>query len=189
MPSGAVTLKSNRGPAAAADNRRAILAAARAVFAERGYHAPLNAIAKEAGVGQGVLYRHFSSRLDLALAVFETHFGELEALAAAPTADTLGRMWEHLVDVTVEDSAFIEMMVDARRTTSEYDGADRLERLLAEPLRLAVAAGRVDPGLTTQDLVTGVRMVFGLTVTSLEPLDAATAREALAACLRLPGLG
>ena len=71
----------NRGPAAAAGNRRAILAAARRLFAAHGYNVPLHTIAQEAGTGQGTLYRHFPTRLDLALAVFETHFAELTAIA------------------------------------------------------------------------------------------------------------
>ena len=74
----------NRGPAAAAENRRAVLAAARELFAERGYEVPMQAIAKRAGVGQGVLYRHFPKRLDLALAVFEENFVRLET-GRAPT--------------------------------------------------------------------------------------------------------
>ena len=72
----------NRGPAAAAENRHAVLAAARELFAERGYEVPMQAIAKRAGVGQGVLYRHFPKRLDLALAVFEENFVRLETAGA-----------------------------------------------------------------------------------------------------------
>src|SRR5690606_39484170 len=63
--------KPNRGPAAAAENRAALLAAARRLFAERGYHAPLSAIAREAGVGQGSLYRHFPQRELIAAAILE----------------------------------------------------------------------------------------------------------------------
>src|SRR3954447_20413240 len=106
----------NRGPAAAIDNRRAILQGARRVMAERGYHVPLSAIARDAGVGQGVLYRHFSTRLDLAFAVFEENFRELEALAGEPGPDAFGRLWDRVVDLTVDSAAFVEMVVDARRT-------------------------------------------------------------------------
>ena len=44
---------------------------------------PYNAIAKAAGVGQGVLYRHFPRRVDLALAVFDDNFTAMERLAEA----------------------------------------------------------------------------------------------------------
>ena len=40
------------------------------MFAEGGVDAPLSAVAKLAGVGQGSLYRHFPDRGALALAVF-----------------------------------------------------------------------------------------------------------------------
>ena len=43
----------NQGPKAAARNRAALVAAAREVHAEHGLDAPLFAIARRAGVGQG----------------------------------------------------------------------------------------------------------------------------------------
>ena len=49
-------------------NRERILAAARDVFAERGLDAPLEAIARRAGVGQATLYRRFPTRQGLMVA-------------------------------------------------------------------------------------------------------------------------
>src|SRR5689334_13936227 len=46
-------------------SRAKLLTAATAAFAERGADAPLEDIAKRAGVGIGTLYRHFPTRLDL----------------------------------------------------------------------------------------------------------------------------
>jgi AcrR family transcriptional regulator len=46
-------------------NRAALVEAARDVFAERGLDAPLEQIARQAGVGIGTLYRHFPTRTDL----------------------------------------------------------------------------------------------------------------------------
>jgi AcrR family transcriptional regulator len=51
-------------------NRERLLAAAREVFAERGLDAPLEAIARRAGVGQATLYRRFPSRQDLLAVAF-----------------------------------------------------------------------------------------------------------------------
>ncbi|HAN25892.1 MAG TPA: TetR/AcrR family transcriptional regulator, partial [Microbacterium ginsengisoli] len=59
----------NRGRAAGPANRAALLAAAREVFGEQGLSAPLSAVARRAGVGQGSLYRHFPTRTALAAAV------------------------------------------------------------------------------------------------------------------------
>ena len=46
------------------------MAAAREVFAEQGGDASMEAIAKEAGVGVGTLYRHFPKRIDIVEAVY-----------------------------------------------------------------------------------------------------------------------
>ncbi|WP_167004225.1 TetR/AcrR family transcriptional regulator [Mumia sp. ZJ430] len=172
----------NRGPAAAGENRAAILAAARRVFAEQGYHAPLYKIAKEAGVGQGVLYRHFPNRLALGFAVFEENFVELREVSSRDDAGALEELWARLLDLTITDAAFVEMFVDARRATADYDGAERLVALLEPALDRARAAGRVDPELTTADLLLAHRMVFGVVATAE---DEAAARVAVAAATAL----
>lgn len=171
MPS--PTPRGNRGPAAAADNRRALLDAARRVFADRGYRAPLSAIAREAGVGQGVLYRHFPTRLDLALAAFEENFAELDAIAARPGPDAFAELWSRLVEITVAESAFVEMAVDARRTLAGRNDDGRLRGMVADTLARAQAAGVVDAGLTAEDVVLMHRMIFGVVVTSVDDDDAA----------------
>jgi AcrR family transcriptional regulator len=51
-------------------NRDAILTAARAAFAAQGVEAPLETVARHAGVAIGTLYRHFPSRPRLVEAVF-----------------------------------------------------------------------------------------------------------------------
>ncbi|NMO51486.1 TetR/AcrR family transcriptional regulator [Actinoplanes sp. TBRC 11911] len=51
-------------------NRERIIAAATKVFAEVGVHAPVDEIAKEAGVGVGTIYRRFPDRTELVEAVF-----------------------------------------------------------------------------------------------------------------------
>jgi AcrR family transcriptional regulator len=58
-------------------NRELLVAAARIVFSKHGAAASMEAIAKEAGVGVGTLYRHFPNRLDLVEAVYQTDVQEL----------------------------------------------------------------------------------------------------------------
>lgn len=55
----------------AARNRDKIVEAARQAFRARGYDAPLDDIAKAAGVGPGTLYRHFPTREALVDAVMQ----------------------------------------------------------------------------------------------------------------------
>jgi len=58
-------------------NRERLVAAAREIFTEQGSGASMEAIAKQAGVGVGTLYRHFPNRLDIVEAVYETDVQEL----------------------------------------------------------------------------------------------------------------
>jgi AcrR family transcriptional regulator len=167
----------NRGPAAASDNRQAILGAARELFTERGYHVPLSAIAKGAGVGQGVLYRHFPTRLDLAFAVFEENLEQLEAVGAEPDAGAFGRLWERLVALTIESAAFVEMAVDARRSLPDYSGGRRLQAAVAVTLPRAQAAGLMDARITVDDVLLAHRMIYGVVVTEVEPAGVAAAVE------------
>ncbi len=61
-------------------NRAQLIVTAKAAFTERGADAPLEDIARGAGVGIGTLYRHFPTRAALLAAVYRR---EVEQLAAA----------------------------------------------------------------------------------------------------------
>jgi AcrR family transcriptional regulator len=63
-------------------NRDKLVAAARALFTEKGTSAPLEEVAGRAGVGIGTLYRHFPTRHALLEAVY---VDEVEAMARAAT--------------------------------------------------------------------------------------------------------
>src|ERR1700679_454187 len=58
-----------------------LVVAARKVFAEQGGGASMEAIAKEAGVGVGTLYRHFPKRIDIVEAVYRDDVDVLVNLA------------------------------------------------------------------------------------------------------------
>jgi len=70
-----------------ADARRnygRLVDAARTVFAEQGGSASMEAIAKQAGVGVGTLYRHFPKRIDIVEAVYRD---EVELLVDSAETD------------------------------------------------------------------------------------------------------
>lgn len=166
----------NGGPSVAPRNRAAILAAARQVFAEQGYHVPVSAIARAAGVGQGVMYRHFPSRIDLAKAVFEESFVALERLATdTPGPDAFHVLWRRLVDETIASTAFIDLVIAVRATLPESVGEQRLERLIAEPLRRAQAAGLADPAWHASDVLLLIHMVHGVVIGQERPDETAAA--------------
>ncbi|SOD62214.1 transcriptional regulator, TetR family [Streptomyces zhaozhouensis] len=99
----------NQGPKAAPRNRAALIAAARHVYAEQGLGAPLSAVARRAGVGQGVMYRHFPDRDAVAAAVLEENVRQVEGAAAAPGADLAGALGVVTWHLT-ESAAFINLL-------------------------------------------------------------------------------
>src|SRR6201994_4838456 len=62
-------------------NRERVLEAAKAVFSAGGADASLEAVAREAGVGIGTLYRHFPTRESLYEAVYRREVEQLGELA------------------------------------------------------------------------------------------------------------
>jgi len=68
-------------------NVDALLAAAKAAFAESGVDAPAREIADRAQVGVGTLYRHFPTRTDLVVAVLEREIDACADAAPALAAD------------------------------------------------------------------------------------------------------
>lgn len=83
LPAGAtVPLRSD-----AERNRRALVRSARAVFGERGLDAPLDEIARRAGVGNATLYRRFPTRCALLAAVFADTLEDVVAATERAIAD------------------------------------------------------------------------------------------------------
>lgn len=60
------------------ERRAQLLSAAQRVFSANGYHAAaMDEIAEQAGVSKPVLYQHFPGKLDLYIALLESHVDEL----------------------------------------------------------------------------------------------------------------
>ncbi len=77
--------------ARSARTRGALLAAARGLFAEKGFAATgRDEIAERAGVTRGALYHHFASKTDLAATVVEQLEGELVGLVVAAAREGSG---------------------------------------------------------------------------------------------------
>src|SRR5437588_5578384 len=76
--------------------RKQLLAAAQEVFVAQGYHAAaMDDIAERAGVSKPVLYQHFPGKLELYLALLDTHCDALVdrvRRAMAATADNKERV-------------------------------------------------------------------------------------------------
>ena len=143
----------------AARNRDAIIAAARPVFAEHGLGAPLDEIARRAGVGNATLYRHFPTREELVQAALLAPMAEYLAAAEEAVADP--DPWAgfrdyllRLCQLQARDRGLADLLVTTIKTPSgeleELRGAAfELTRQLIER---AQAAGELRADFRHQDL-------------------------------------
>ena len=135
-------------------NRAAVLEAARAVFADQGLDAPLDLIAERAGVGRGTLYRHFSDRTELALAVLEADVADLGRRTAEQGDDPQAFFW--FLDRLAEDMVRNAGLAGVVRNVRSPDALTPLRQSLMEagaaPLKRAQAAGLVREDLRPMDI-------------------------------------
>lgn len=99
-------------------NRQAILCAAAAVFSRRGTGAPLDEVAREAGVGIATLYRRFPDRADLVEAVFEEKMTRYADVCEAAAERSLAEPWPAFADYVhfileeqVDDPGFSDVLI------------------------------------------------------------------------------
>jgi len=128
-------------------NRRRILDAARAVFAEHGLGVGVEAVAREAGVGVGTIYRRFPTKEQLLQAIVDDRVDALRASldelddAAAPW-DALAAAAETLAGVAARDRGFFEALQEAAGVLSVPDCARKASlEAIAPFLERAQAAG------------------------------------------------
>jgi AcrR family transcriptional regulator len=161
-------MASNRGPAAASENRAALLSSARALFAEEGAQVPLARIAEHAGVGKASLYRQFGDRAGLILAVFADNVDELERAAADPGA-TASMIAERVARQLVESVGFLSVVAPAANPSNPGlvgpggRVADLFDALLADGRH-----GDYRADLTTRELIVAIHMFGALLYTTPE---------------------
>jgi len=153
--------KSARKPRAdALRNRDRVLAAAKTVFSAGGPDASLEAVAREAGVGIGTLYRHFPTREALYEAVYRREVEQLGEMAeqlkddAAPV-DALRRWLRSNVEFVATKKGMAAALALAAGPPSELTAFsfDRLTKAIATLLDRAVAAGEIRSDVSAEDLL------------------------------------
>src|SRR4051812_36245765 len=93
-------------------NRDKLLTAATELFDEQGTDAPLEAVARRAGVGIGTLYRHFPTRDALVEAAYRAEVDHLceaaeELLATYPPEEALALWMERFIGYTAAKRALV----------------------------------------------------------------------------------
>jgi AcrR family transcriptional regulator len=160
-------------PKMRADARRSrarLIEAATAAFAENGADAPLDDIARRAGVGIGTLYRHFPTRIDLQAAVYRiqvtTVCSEAENLRASwPPEQAFAAWLRVLARYLVTKRGLSRAVMDSLGKDSELVSGcfmamrETVERLLAS----GQDAGVLRRDLTAMDVL---RLVHGVAITT-----------------------
>ena len=106
-------------------NVERLIAAAREAFAAQGPNAPLDDIARAAGVGAGTLYRHFPTRLALFEAVYRDNVERLcadgQRLAATePPAQALVDWLKGFVTVVSQKRGLAAALTEEGRTSDVF---------------------------------------------------------------------
>ena len=153
--------KPNRGPSAGPENRRALLVAAREVFAAEGFSAPLSAIARRAGVGQGSLYRHFPDRTALAIAIFDENIAALEVFVDRPES-TLDDLLDRVIEQALVSTALIDLVMADAHDPRAVLLNERLNTVVARLLVREQAAGRIGAHVVAADVLLAVSMLAGV---------------------------
>jgi AcrR family transcriptional regulator len=129
--------------------RKQLLAAAQDVFVAQGYHAAaMDDIAERAGVSKPVLYQHFPGKLELYLALLDTHcdaFAERIRAAMSSTTDNAervrGAMHAYFEFVSHESEAFrLVFESDLRNDPAVRVRVDRMEQLSVEAVTETIMA-------------------------------------------------
>lgn len=169
-------------------NRRLLLDAARALFAERGLGVSLDDIAERAGVGVGTAYRRFGSREALIDVLFEERVEEVlglarEALAREDPWAALKSFLESSIALQAADRGLKEVLLGAdgrhARVTRIRDG---MRPLVGQIFVRAQGAGVLRADFAPQDMPF-LQMMLGSVVDASESVAPGLWRRYLALLL------
>jgi AcrR family transcriptional regulator len=157
-------------------NRDRIVTAARSAFAEHGIDAPVEEIARRAGVGMGTVYRRFPTKEELVDAVFEDTVRELaavarEALEAGDAWEGFSGFLERAFVLHVENRGLKDVALNRGSQRSKSDAARAELRPL---IALLVARAQEEGALRADFRPEDVPVLFW----SISPLIAATSSVA-----------
>jgi AcrR family transcriptional regulator len=141
-------------------NYERLVDAARKVFADQGGGASMEAIAKQAGVGVGTLYRHFPKRIDVVEAVYRDDVDQLVGSADRGMSElgpwaALEAWLRAYVDYGRAKRTFLNELHEAFEKNPDLKPASR-DRIFAacdRVLRRAQEAGQARSDIDGQDLM------------------------------------
>ncbi|MFD5236437.1 TetR/AcrR family transcriptional regulator [Streptomyces tendae] len=173
-------------------NRELLLEAAHEVFTEQGLDAPLDVIARRAGVGNATLYRHFPTRAALVDAVFRDSLtGTMDAGERARRAPDawagLTAYLDAVFSTLAADRGSNDLMTTHLRGVGSLEAVHEHNRWTVDALLSRLRdEGTVRADVTTEDVLFGLaalgRAVPALTAaTTTRPTEGAAPGAAAAA--------
>ena len=158
----------------AARNVERILRAAREVYGELGPDAPVEAVARHAGVGERTLYRRFPAKADLVRAALDQSIAEdlTPVIESARRTNDPLRGLTQLIEAAISLGAREHNLLTAARRAGSLtsDISVSLNEALGELAREGQRIGSIRADLVADDLPRLVAMLFGV----LSTMDAAS---------------
>ncbi|WAC93736.1 TetR/AcrR family transcriptional regulator [Mycobacterium sp. Aquia_213] len=150
----------------AARNVERILRAAREVYADLGPDAPVEAVARHAGVGERTLYRRFPAKADLVRAALDQSIAEdlTPVIDSARRSEDALRGLTQLIETAISLGAREQnLLIAAQRAGSlTADISDSLLEALNELVRRGQQAGIVRTDLVAEDLLRLIGMLYSV---------------------------
>jgi AcrR family transcriptional regulator len=150
----------------AARNVERILRAARDVYGEMGADAPVDAVARRAGVGERTLYRRFPTKADLVRAALDQSIAEdlTPVIDRARRADDPLRGLTELIEAAISLGAREHNLLTAARRAGSLtsDISVSLNEALGDLTREGQRVGSIRADLVADDLPRLVAMLFGV---------------------------
>jgi AcrR family transcriptional regulator len=153
----------------AARNRDTLLAAATRAFASAGEEPSMRAIAREAGVGIGTLYRHFPTRESLVDAVYQDQvqrltLGASELLEQLPPAKAMRQWMDLFADWVATKHGMLDTllaMIESGEIAHAQTRAELLEAITTI-LDAGRTAGDLRADISAEDIAASLLGIFGV---------------------------
>jgi TetR/AcrR family transcriptional regulator, fatty acid metabolism regulator protein len=182
------------------DRRDSILAAARTVFARKGFaQSSIGDIAQAAGTSDGLIYRYFDSKRGLLLEVLGAFYGRMiagteQAIEAAPDFQGKLRALVHRhVQAFADDTDLCRLFIAEVRNFDDYVGSASqdlnrryvsiLLRVIARGVEEGAVSPEIDPRLVRDMLFGGIEQLAWCHISGGMAIDVASTARQISALL------
>jgi len=142
-------------------HRELLIDAASRVFAARGYDVPLSEVLRDANLGRGTLYRHFSGREALIIAVLDREVRDLRDELQFQLDDP-ALFTDFLVRQSVSACAYLPLLDSLAKAPTEQflnEIVPLYDAIVADVIGAAKRHGTVRDDMTVEDFHLAVRML------------------------------